>query len=417
VAPTSLYRMSGRAPCRLHAKSRHEPLARRRLRAGMLPQHVLAAEQAPDRRTAGGAKQIDPLMGGNSMRKAVYSSAAVLAALLAVSAGQDAVAQEKKVRLNMAGAYPSSTAILGTAQLYFADKVKKISGGTLEFKFFEPGALLPGSQYFDAIAAGSLESAYSGLGFFTGKDSAFALFSTVPFGPEVGEYLGWMRYGGGEQLMQELSHKYNVESFLCGTIAPEASGWFRKEIKSVEDLKGLKMRFFGLGANVMQKLGVQTQILQAGEIFQALQLGTIDATEFSMPVMDLTLGFHQVAKHYYFPGWHQMATFTHLLISKAKWGELSDTHKEVVKAACEDTMLKMYVEGESVQGKAMKEIQSKGVTLHYWPKEMLDAYRKAWGEVIEEQKTKSPEFAKAWASLSKFREEYKVWRQYGYLKE
>ena len=120
------------------------------------------------------------------------------------------------------------------------------------------------------------------------------------------------------------------------------------------------MRFFGLGANVMQKLGVQTQILQAGEIFQALQLGTIDATEFSMPVMDLTLGFHQVAKHYYFPGWHQMSTFTHLMISKQKWAELSDTQKEIIKAACEDTMLHMYVEGEAVQGKALKEIQVQG---------------------------------------------------------
>ena len=226
-----------------------------------------------------------------------------------------------------------------------------------------------------------------------------------------------MRFGGGEKLMQELARKYNIEAMLCGTIAPEASGWFRKEIKTVDDLKGLKMRFFGLGANVMQKLGVQTQILQAGEIFQALQLGTIDATEFSMPVMDLTLGFHQVAKHYYFPGWHQMSTFVHLLVSKQKWAELSDTQKEIIKAACDATMLHKYIEGESVQGKALKEIQSKGVTLHYWPKEILDAYRKAWNEVIEEQKGKSPEFAKAWASLSAFREEYKVWREYGYLKE
>jgi TRAP-type mannitol/chloroaromatic compound transport system substrate-binding protein len=340
------------------------------------------------------------------------------AGLVAISLllSQGGYAQEKKVRLNLAGAFPSSTAILGTGQLYFADKVKKISGGAIDIKFFEPGALVPANQYFDAVSSGSLEAAYSGLGFSTGKDSAFALFSTVPFGPEMGEYLGWMRFGGGEKLMQDLARKYNIEVLLCGTIAPEASGWFRKEIKSVEDLKGLKMRFFGLGANVMQKLGVQTQILQAGEIFQALQLGTIDATEFSMPVMDLTLGFHQVAKHYYFPGWHQMSTFTHLMIAKQKWAELSDTHKEIIKAACEDTMLHMYVEGESVQAKALKEIQSKGVTLHYWPNDILDAYRKAWGEVIDEQKAKSPEFAKAWASLAAFREDYKVWRSYGYLK-
>jgi TRAP-type mannitol/chloroaromatic compound transport system substrate-binding protein len=327
-----------------------------------------------------------------------------------------AAAQEKRVRLNLGGAFPSSTAILGTGQLYFADKVKKLSAGSIDVRFFEPGALVPASQYFDAISTGSLDAAWTGLGFFTGKDIAMALFSAVPFGPEMGEYMGWMRFGGGEQLMQELTRKYNVESLLCGSIAPEASGWFRKEIKSVDDLKGLKMRFFGLGANVMQKLGVQTQILQAGEIFQALQLGTIDASEFSMPVMDLTLGFHQVAKHYYFPGWHQMATFVHLLVSKQKWAELSDTQKEIIKSACDQTMLHNYIEGESVQSKAMKEIQGKGVTLHYWPKEVLDTYRKAWAEVIEEQKAKSPEFAKTWASLEAFREQYKLWREYGYLK-
>jgi TRAP-type mannitol/chloroaromatic compound transport system substrate-binding protein len=165
----------------------------------------------------------------------------------------------------------------------------------------------------------------------------------------------------------------------------------------------------------MQKLGVSTQLLQAGEIFQALQLGTIDATEFSMPVMDLTLGFHQVAKHYYFPGWHQMSTINELIVSKAKWAELSETQKEMIRVACDATMLRQFAEGEAVQAKAMREIQSKGVTLHRWPKEFLDAYEKAWKEVAAEQVEKSPEFKKAWDSYSKFRAEYKIWRDYGYL--
>jgi TRAP-type mannitol/chloroaromatic compound transport system substrate-binding protein len=344
-------------------------------------------------------------------------AAAVAAAAVALVFTQPAGAQEKRVRLNMGMAFPSANAILGPGQVALTEKVRKMSNGSIDMRHFEPGALVPASQYFDAVSNGSLDSAWSGLGFFTGKDIAFALFSSVPFGPEMGEYLAWMRVGGGEQLMQELARKYNVEPILCGTIAPEASGWFRKEIKSVDDLKGLKMRFFGLGAAVMQKLGVSTQILQAGEIFQALQLGTIDATEFSMPVMDLTLGFHQVAKHYYFPGWHQMATFLHLLIPQQKWAELSETQKEIIRTACDATMLHNYIEGESVQAKAIKEIQSKGVTIHYWPKEMLDTYRRTWGEVIEEQKAKSPEFAKAWASLATFRGEYKIWRDHGYLKD
>ena len=161
--------------------------------------------------------------------------------------------------------------------------------------------------------------------------------------------------------------KYNIHSVICHLIPPEASGWFRKEIKTLDDLKGLKMRFFGLGANVMQNLGVSTQLLQAGEIFQALQLGTIDATEFSMPVMDLSLGFHQVAKFYYFPGWHQQATFGDLIINKAKWDSLSPTQKAQVEAACDQTVLKGISVGEAVQSKAMKEIESKGVKLMTWP--------------------------------------------------
>jgi TRAP-type mannitol/chloroaromatic compound transport system substrate-binding protein len=202
----------------------------------------------------------------------------------------------------------------------------------------------------------------------------------------------------------------------CGVISPEASGWFRNEIKTLDDLKGLKMRFLGLGASVMQKLGVSTQLLQAGEIFQALQLGTIDAAEFSMPVMDLTLGFHQVAKHYYFPGWHQQATLNELIISKTKWAEFSQTQKAIIQGACDATMLNQFAEGEAVQFKAIKDIEAKGVTVHMWPKEFLDAFEKAWQEVAAEEASKSPEFKKGWESYSAFRSNYKIWKDIGYLK-
>ncbi len=349
------------------------------------------------------------------MRLKSWAAATAAAALTWTASA--AIAQDKKVRLNVAGAFPSTTGLLGPTQNYLVNTLKRISGGSIDTKFFEPGALVPAGQYFDAISNGSLDSAWTVSGFFTGKDIAFAMFASVPFGPEAGEYMGWMQHGGGRKLYDDLHAKYNIVAIPCGLIAPEASGWFRKEIKGPDDLKGLKMRFFGLGANVMQKLGVQTQLLQAGEIFQALQLGTIDATEFSMPVMDLTLGFHQVAKHYYFPGWHQMSTMNSLYISKDKWAEFSDAQKGQIEVACDSTMYRQFVEGESVQGKAIKEIQSKGVTLHYWSKDMLALFRKNWEEVAKEQAEKSPEFKKAWDSYSAFRSEYAVWKQYGYLKE
>ena len=319
--------------------------------------------------------------------------------------------------MQVAGAFPSTTGLLGPTQNAFVDRLRRLSAGSIDARFFEPGALVPANQYLDAVGNNSLDSAWTVSGFWTGKDIAFALYSSVPFGPEAGEYIAWMYHGGGLELKRELHAKYGVgQTFLCGLISPEASGWFRKEIKTVDDLRGLKMRFLGLGANVMQKLGVSTQLLQAGEIFQALQLGTIDATEFSMPVMDLTLGFHQVAKWYYFPGWHQLATLNELIVSKDKWAELSETQKAIVETSCEATMLRQFAEGEAVQGKAMREIQSKGVTIKYWEPEMLETFYKAWTEVAKEQAERSPEFAKGWASYSKFREEYKIWKDHGYLK-
>ncbi|HMS80132.1 MAG TPA: TRAP transporter substrate-binding protein [Burkholderiaceae bacterium] len=341
---------------------------------------------------------------------------AACAAVAFVLAAAPVAAQDKRVRAQMGWAFPSNTGLLGPTQTKLVETLRAVSGGSIDVRGFEPGALVPASQYLDAVGNGSLDMAWSVSGFWTGKDIAFAMYGSVPFGPGVGEYLAWMKHGGGLQLMKELHAKYNVEVIPCGVISPEASGWFRKEIKTLDDLKGLKMRFFGLGANVMQKLGVSTQLLQAGEIFQALQLGTIDATEFSMPVMDLTLGFHQVAKFYYFPGWHQQATINELIISKKKWAEFSDNQKRLIETVCDATMLNQFAEGEAVQFKAMQEIQAKGVTLKKWPQEFLDAFEKAWNEVAAEQSAKSPEFKKAWDSYSTFRKNYSVWKDLGYLK-
>ncbi len=342
---------------------------------------------------------------------------AALAAIGIAVPASDTVAQEKKVRLQVASAFPGALVLLGPAGKHVVDKMRKLSSGSIDARFYEPGALVPASQYFDAIANGSLDSAYSAAGFFTGKEIAFALYNTVPFGPEISEYLGWFRYGGGEKLMDDLMAKYKTKVILCGIVPPEASGWFRQEIKDVDGLKGLKMRFFGLGANVMQKVGVATQLLQAGEIFQALQLGTIDATEYSAPALDLSLGFHQVAKHYYFPGWHQMASITHLMMGLDKWNSLSDLQQEIVKVSCDSTMMHMLAEGEAIQPPAMAELKSKGVTVHTWPKPVLDALRKAWDEVVAEQSAKSPEFKKGWESLAAYRKSYKGWKDVAYIKE
>ncbi len=349
----------------------------------------------------------------STMKLAV--SALTLGAVMAFGTVGDAAAQDKRVRWNMASAYGSKLTQLGTLGLRLSDELEAVSGGTLRFKFFEPGALVPALEMFDAVSAGSIDAGWSTPGYWTGKNEAFALFAAVPFGPRAGEYLGWYYHGGGKELFDELYAEYGIKSVMCGVIAPEASGWFRKEIKSVDDLKGPKMRFFGLGAKVMEKMGVSTQLLAGGDIFPALERGSIDATEFSMPAIDLNLGFYQVAKHYYFPGWHQQSTLFDLMMNKEKYYALSDTQKAQINAVCGDNITAGLAEGEAIQGAALKELQEKGVTIHRWPPEVLDDLRAAWNEVAAELAESNPTFKKVWESLSAYREQYKVWGDLGYL--
>jgi len=325
-------------------------------------------------------------------------------------------AQAERVRWKMHAAYASNIPIIGDTPTMVIDTIDKVSNGEFKIKHFEPGALVPGIAYYDPVSSGSIDSAYGTPGFNVGKNNAYAFFASVPFGPGAGEYLAWMRYGGGEAMAREMYGRDGIQFFICGIAPPETSGWFRKEIKTTDDLKGLKMRFFGLGAKVMEKFGVSTQLLAAGDIYPALELGSIDATEFSMAVTDKGYGFYQVAKHNYFPGWHQQATINELLVNKAKYDGLSDPHKELLAAACDRATLYMFVKGEALQFDAMKFFQEKGVTLHRWSDDILAQFEKAWQEVIAAEIAANADAKNIWASYSKFRADYKVWKDNGYLK-
>ncbi|PLX34586.1 MAG: C4-dicarboxylate ABC transporter [Hyphomicrobiales bacterium] len=346
------------------------------------------------------------------MRKTL--AVALLGAAVAV-AGMTGPAFAKKVRWNMGAAFPSKLVQLGSLGVHLSKTIKKVSGGDVQLKFFEPKALVPPLEMFDAIKGGSLDAAWSVPGYWQSKEPALSLFSAVPFGPGAGEYIAWMYYGGGEDLMNKVYNKHGLHSLVCGVIAPEASGWFRKEIKSVADLKGLKMRFFGLGGKVMQRMGAETQLLAAGDIYPALERGTIDATEFSMPAIDLNLGFYNIAKHYYFPGWHQQSTIFELLMNKAKWDGLNDTQRAQISTTCRANVATGLAEGEAIQAKALITLKSKGVTIHRWSPEILGALEKTWNEVAGELAASDASFKEAWDSLNKFRAEYKVWKELGYL--
>jgi len=340
---------------------------------------------------------------------------AALAGGLAVAMSTSSEAQGKRIKWKMASTFPGKLVQLGTGGKRFEALIKKISGGNIQMKFFEPGALVPAFGVFDAVQAGSVDAGWSASGYWVGKIPAAIWFTTVPFGPRGSEYLAWLEFGGGQELWDEIYAKQGLKAVPCGLLAPEASGWFRKEIKSVEDLKGLKMRFFGLGAQVMQKMGVSTQLLAGGDIFPALERGTIDATEFSQPAIDLKLGFYQVAKHYYFPGWHQQSSILELLMNKGKWDALTDQQQTQIKTACGDNIQYMLAEGEAIQLPALKELQSKGVKIHRWPDSFLAQLKEKWEEVLAEQSAKDADFKRVAESLNAFRAEYGKWKNLIYL--
>ncbi len=315
----------------------------------------------------------------------------------------------------MQSTYPGSLTQLGTLGKHVAEVITNITDGEITVEFQEPGAIVPALEVFDAVASGAVETGWSTPGYWAGKVPALQLFAAVPFGPEAGEYLAWIKFGGGREMFEEIYHRHNIHGVHCGIIAPEASGWFRTEINSVNDLQGLKMRFFGLGAKVMEKMGVSTQLLAGGDIFPALELGTIDATEFSMPAIDLNLGFYQVAKHYYFPGWHQQATLFDLMINLDLWESLDESTQKKIETACDAAITYGLAEGEAIQFAALERLEEEGVTLHKWSPEILDTLREAWHEVVAEEAAKDGDFERVWASLSDFRERYKRWSDLGYM--
>jgi TRAP-type mannitol/chloroaromatic compound transport system substrate-binding protein len=334
----------------------------------------------------------------------------LLAAWLSMSA-----AAAEPVIIDVASTFPRDMPVLGDVSRGLPDKVARASGGDLVLRFHEPGQRVPAADTVEAVAHGTVAAAWAGAGWFAGKDSAFNMFSSVPFGPGMGEYLAWMYRGGGLELARDMFAPFDIHNVPCGLIPPEASGWFRREIRRLDDLRGLRMRIFGFGAKVMQKFGVITSQQPPGEILAAFEAGTLDAAEFSLPAMDQPLGLYKVAKYYYFPGWHQQATLFDLYLNKATWQRLSPRHKAIIEIACGDAMREMIADGEAVQWKAMKELQAQGVMLKRWPAEMLVAFDDGWQQVVAEEAAKNPSFKRVYDSLARFRENYAIWRNFNLL--
>ncbi len=320
-------------------------------------------------------------------------------------------AASAQTAIEMTSSFGKNLPILGTAAVDFVERINSISS-EVEFEHFDPGKLVPTLEALDAVSNGSVDAAFATSGYWQGKINTASLFAAVPFGPEAGEFLGWILYDDGARLWQQMYDDagYDVHVTPCGVIAPETSGWFKNEITGVEDLEGLNMRFFGLGAKVMERLGVSTSLLAGGDIFPALERGAIDATEFSMPRIDARLGFHKLVKYNYFPGWHQPSTLFELLINKDVWEDLNETAQAQITTACLANITTSLAEGEATNFAAMISNQEEhGVNIMQWSPEMLDTFEGAWNEVVAEMAEGDPFFQEVWADLQEYRAGYKIW--------
>lgn len=350
------------------------------------------------------------------MVKKLLSSLFVLLIVFAVQANPVTAG---KVLMKLQSQFPSKLPVGGTSILYFVDQVDKISNGEVRMKFFEPGKLVPPAGVLDAVSKGQVDVGVCSSAYWAGKLPAAPLFLSAPFDLDAPGRLAWLLHGNGLKLWQEMydSAGYNVKVLPMVVIPNESAGWFAKPISSLDDLKGLKIRYGGFAGDVMKKLGASVSFMPMGDVFPALEKGALDACEFSFPSVDAFLGFSKVVKYNYFPGWHQPSATIEVLINKDLWeNKLSPHQQAVIEASALSTITWGMALGEAKQAAVLKDnVENKGVIIKTWSPEMLEAFRKTWEEVAGEQSAKDPFFKKAWEDLSAFSAEYELWLDTGYL--
>lgn len=338
---------------------------------------------------------------------------ALLASTLVAAA--PASAELDRVRWQVPMAFASSLTALGDTMPKVADMLREASDGRVNLQVFEPGALVPALSVFENVSTGNIPAGYSWMGYEWGQVPVSALFGATPFGLESQEFLAWMYFHDGDKLLKEVFEPYNVYPILCGTISPEAAGWFRQEITSVDQFKGMKFRAAGVGGEIMAEFGMSVTMLPGGELYQALETGVLDATEFSLPTVDQQLGFAQVAKFYALPGWHQPSTNQYLYINLDEWKKLNKQTQALIENTCMAGNAYALARAEALQGAVLKKFQEQGVKLMRYNDDILKAFKEATDRVMERRSKGDPMWAKVYGSMRAFQDEHRTWKAYGYL--
>jgi TRAP-type mannitol/chloroaromatic compound transport system substrate-binding protein len=309
----------------------------------------------------------------------------------------------------MAASWPKSLDTLyGGAEL-ICKRVSDATNGKFNIKLFAAGEIVGGLQVMDAVQNGTVECGHTAAYYYFGKDQTFAFGTNIPFGLNARQQFAWYQHGGGIELMRDFYKDYNIVNILAGSTGCQMGGWYRKPIKSLADLKGLKFRIGGTGGTVLTRLGVVPQQIAGGDIYPALEKGTIDAAEWVGPYDDEKLGFYKVAKNYYYPGWWESGSSLELFVGTKAWESLPKDYQAILEAACHEAYIWMLSKYDALNPAALKRLLAQGVHLAPFPNDVLAACYKASEENYEEVASKNPKFRKVYEPWKKFRAEQVEW--------
>jgi TRAP-type mannitol/chloroaromatic compound transport system substrate-binding protein len=343
-------------------------------------------------------------------RRQFLRTAAASAAAASIAA--PAMAQSNpSLKWRLTSSFPKSLDTIFGASEAFAKAVAEATDNNFQIQVFAAGEIVPGLQALDAASTGNVEMCHTASYYYFGKDPTFALGTSIPFGMNQRMIDAWMFYGGGMDMLNEFYKKFNVIGIPAGNTGAQMGGWYRKEIKTVDDLKGLKMRIGGFAGRVISRLGVVPQQIAGGDIYPALEKGTLDAVEWVGPYDDEKLGFHKVAQYYYYPGWWEGGPMLHNFINLNKWNELSKSYQSIVLSASHVANTLMQARYDALNPAALKRLVAGGAQLRPFSQAILDASFKAANDVYAETSAANADFKKVYEAFRTFRnDQYLMWQ-------
>ena len=343
------------------------------------------------------------------MERRAFVTRAGLAGVLAAGSAPAIVHAQTALRWRLASSFPKSLdTIFGAAEV-FAKKVGELSGGKFQISVHAAGEIMPAFGVVDAVQNATVEMAHTAPYYFFGKDETFALGCAIPFGLNSRQMTAWMFEGNGLKLMREFYHQYNIVNFPGGNTGAQMGGWFRKEIKSLADMKGLKMRIGGFGGRVLERIGAVPQNIPGGDIYPALEKGTIDAAEWIGPYDDQKLGFNKVAPNYCYPGWWEGGPQLDFFINTKAFDALTPEYKAVIEAAAAVAHIDMQAKYDYRNPGALKQLVGSGTRLFRFPKEVMEAAFKASQEMYAELSAKNANWKKVYEDYARVRADQNLW--------